>query len=153
TALQQPHSVVLTKKTADKYFGNEDPIGKMLAFDNNTNLYKVTGVIHELPSNSHFHFDMFGSMSSWDQAKSDSWMYGSFYTYLLLKPGTDIKKMEARFPSMVKKYMGPQVQQAMGLSLEQFRTKGNELTFALQPLTEIHLHPETTTEMEPGGSA
>ena len=72
----------------------------------------------DIPANSHFHFDMFGSMAGCDQAKSDSWMYGSFHTYLLLKPGTDYEKMEARFPAMVKKYMGPQIQQAMGLSLE-----------------------------------
>ena len=60
---------------------------------------------------------------------------------------------EARFPAMVEKYMGPQIQQDMGLSLEQFRTKGNELGFALQPLTAIHLNSDTTTEFEPGGNA
>ena len=63
-------------------------------------------------------------------------MNGGYHTYLLLKPGTDYKKMEARFPAMVEKYMGPQIQQQMGLSLEQFRTKGNSLGFALQPLTD-----------------
>ena len=61
---------------------------------------------------------MFGSMTSWADAKSDTWMGGNFHTYLLLKPGTDLKKMEARFPAMVEKYMGPQIQQQMGLSLE-----------------------------------
>lgn len=153
TALQQPHTVVLTKKTAKKYFGNENAIGKILAFNNNTELYKVTGVINDVPSNSHFHFDMFGSMTGWEQAKSDSWMYGQFYTYLLLKPGTDYAKLQSEFPAMVEKYMGPQVQQAMGVSLEQFRTKGNELGFRLQPLTSIHLYSQTTSELEPGGNA
>jgi putative ABC transport system permease protein len=61
--------------------------------------------------------------------------------------------MEARFPAMVEKYMGPQIQQQMGLSLQQFRTKGNELGFSLQWLTDIHLNSYTTTEMEPGGNA
>lgn len=153
TALQQPHSVVLTKSTAEKYFGKESALGKTLGFNNNSDLYKVTGVIEDIPSDSHFHFDMFGSMSSYSEATSDSWMYGSFHTYLLLKPGTDLNRMEARFPAMVEKYMGPQIQQAMGLSLEQFRTKGNDLGFSLQPLTDIHLNSYTTTEFEPGGTS
>ena len=152
TALQQPHTIVLTKTTAEKYFGTEDAIGKTLAFNNNTELYKVTGVINDVPSNSHFHFDMFGSLESWDQAKSDSWMQGQFYTYLLLKPGTDYAKLQSKLPAMVTKYMGPQIQQSMGMSLEQFRTKGNELGFRLQPLTSIHLNPLTTTELEPSGN-
>jgi putative ABC transport system permease protein len=153
TALLQPNTVVITKSTAEKYFGKEDVIGKTLGLNNNADFYKVTGVIEDIPVNSHFHFAMFGSILGFDQAKSDSWMYGGFHTYLLLKPGTDLKKMEARFPAMVEKYMGPQIQQQMGLSLKQFRTKGNELGFSLQPLTDIHLNSYTTTELEAGGNA
>ncbi len=152
TALAQPHTVIITKTTAKKYFGNKDPIGQVLTFGDN-DPYKVTGVINDVPSNSHFHFDIFGSMTVHEEAKSDSWMWGNYYTYLQLKPGTDYKKMEARFPAMVEKYMGPQIQQQMGLSLKQFRTKGNELGFALQPLKDIHLHPLTTNELEPAGNA
>ena len=97
---------MITKKTAKKYFGKEDAIGKTLGFNNNTEVYKVTGVIEDIPSNSHFHFDMFGSMTGLQQAKSDSWMEGNFYTYLLLKPGADYKKMEAKFPDMVAEIYG-----------------------------------------------
>jgi putative ABC transport system permease protein len=153
TALLEPHAVVITKAIAEKYFGKENAIGKTLEFNNNTESYKVTGVMGNIPSNSHFHFDLAGSMAGWDQAKSDSWMYGNFFTYLLLKPGTDLSKMEAKFPGMVEKYMGPQIQQNMGLSLAQFRTKGNELGFKLQSLTSIHLYSTTTTEMEASGNA
>jgi putative ABC transport system permease protein len=153
TSLLLPHTIVITKTTAEKYFGREEAIGKILGFNNNSEIYKVTGVIDDMPSNSHFHFDMFGSMAGFGEAKSQSWMYGGYYTYLLLKPGTDYKKLESKFPAMVEKYMGPQIQQQMGLSLEQFRTKGNELGFSLQPLTSIHLHADTSTELEPGGNA
>ncbi len=151
TALLQPHTIVITKAIAEKYFGKEDAIGKTLAFNNNTESYKITGVIADMPSNAHFHFDMFGSMTGVDQAKSDSWMFGNFSTYLLLKPGANYAKIESRFPGIVEKYMGPQIGQAMGMSLAQFRTKGNELGFSLQPLTSIHLHSATSTEFEPGG--
>jgi putative ABC transport system permease protein len=153
TALLQPNTVVITQSTAKKYFGAENAIGKTIVLTaGNNQPYTVTGVIKDIPANSHFHFDMFGSMAGFAEARSDSWLYGGYHTYLLLKPGTDLKKMEARFPAMVAKYMGPQIQKQMGLSLEQFITKGNKLGFALQPLTGIHLNSDTTTEFEPGGN-
>ncbi len=154
TALTQPDAIVLTQETAEKYFGKEEPIGKIIEINTDTNrVYKVTGVIENMPSSSHFHFNVLGSLTSWADAKSDTWLGGNYHTYLLLKPGTDLKKMEARFPDMVEKYMGPQIQQQMGLSLKAFVTKGNSLGFALQPLRDIHLNSNTTTEFEPGGNA
>ena len=153
TALQQPNTIIITKAIAKKYFGNEDPIGKTLNFTDNKAAFKVTGLIDKVPANSHFHFDLFGSMTGMDQAKSDSWMGSNFFTYVLLRPGYDYKKLEAKLPGMVEKYMGPQIQQNMGISLSQFRTKGNELGFALQPLTFIHLHSHSNYELSPPGNA
>ncbi|HEY2727119.1 MAG TPA: ABC transporter permease, partial [Parafilimonas sp.] len=154
TALAQPDAVVITQEIAEKYFGKAEPIGKIIEISTDTNrVYKVMGVIKNMPSNSHFHFPILGSLTSWADAKSDTWLGGNYHTYLLLKPGADLKKMEARFPSMVEKYMGPQIQQQMGLSLKEFVTKGNSLGFALQPLKDIHLNSNTTTEFEPGGNA
>jgi putative ABC transport system permease protein len=154
TALAQPNAIVLTQETAEKYFGKEEPMGKIIEINTDSNrVYKVTGVIKNIPIGSHFHFDVFGSMTSWADAKSDTWLSSNYHTYLLLKPGTDLKKMETKFPAMVAKYMGPQIQQSMGLSLEQFITKGNSIGFALQPLKDIHLNSNTTTEFEPGGNA
>ncbi len=142
------------KSTAKKYFGNEDPIGKTLVFPDNKNAaFKVTGMIDKVPANSHFHFDLFASMTGLDEAKSDSWMGSNFFTYLLLKKGADYKKLEAKLPGMVEKYMGPQIQQNMGISLKQFITKGNHLGFALQPLTSIHLYSHSNYELSPPGNA
>jgi putative ABC transport system permease protein len=153
TALQQPNSIIISKETAKKYFGNEDPLGKTLSFPDNHAVFKVTGLIDNVPANSHFHFDLFASMTGLDEAKSDSWMGSNFFTYLLLKHGYDYKKLEAKLPGMVKKYMGPQIQQSMGISLEQFITKGNHLGFALQPLTSIHLYSHSNFELTPPGNA
>jgi putative ABC transport system permease protein len=153
TALGQPYSVVITQSTAKKYFGRDNAIGKTIILTNDNNQpYKVTGVMKDMPANAHFHFDLFGSMTGFANAKSDTWLGGNYHTYVLLKPGTDLKRIEARFPAMVKKYMGPQIQQQLGLSLEQFITKGNSFGFVLQPLTDIHLHSNTSTEFEPGGN-
>lgn len=151
TALTEPNTVVLTKEFAHKYFGNEEPLGKLLTINNNTTPCKVTGMIDKVPANSHFHFDMFVSMASLPDSRESTWLASDFFTYIVLRKGYDYKRLEAKFPAMVEKYMAPQIQQAMGMSLSQFRTKGNELGFALQPLTYIHLHPETTSEIEPGG--
>ncbi len=151
TALAQPNTIVITEEMAHLFFGNDEPIGKILTY-NGGGQFKVTGVIEKIPSNAHFHFDLLGSLETIDFAKNDTWMEGNFYTYVVLKKGTDYKKLEAKLPGMVEKYMGPQIAQQMGMSLSQFRTKGNDLGFALQPLTAIHLHPETTTEIEPAGN-
>ncbi|MDP4284479.1 MAG: ABC transporter permease [Bacteroidota bacterium] len=153
TALAQPNTVVITQTTAKKYFGNDNAMGKTIQLTNVTHPYKVTGVIKDVPANSHFHFGIFASMIGRPDANSDSWMGGGFHTYLLLRPGTDLKTIEAGLPAMVKKYMGPQIEKAMGLTLEQFITKGNSLGFALQPLTAIHLYSDTSNEFEAGGNA
>lgn len=154
TALQQPNTLIISKALAKKYFGDEDALGKTLVFPDNKNAsFKVTGVIDKVPANSHFHFDLFASMLSNDSAKSDSWMGSNFFTYLLLKKGADYKELEGKLPGMVEKYMGPQIQQNMGISLKQFITKGNHLGFALQPLTSIHLYSHSNFELSPSGNA
>ena len=150
TALVQPNCIVITEEMAHKYFGNEEALGKTITY-NNTGLFKVTGVIEKIPANSHFHFDLFTSMETIHQAKNTSWMESGYFTYIVLKKGYNYKKLEAKFPAMVEKYMGPQIQQSMGMSLEQFRTRGNQLGFLLQPLTDIHLHSNSNYEFEPGG--
>lgn len=154
TATLEPHSVVLTKEFANKLFGAEDPMGKLIKIGggNDSTPCKVTGIINKVPRNSHFHFDLFVSLSSLPYSKDPSWMSSGMFTYLVLKQGYDYKKLEAKFPGMVEKYMGPQIQQAMGLSLSQFRTKGNDLGFILLPLTKIHMGGfPSNYEMEPPG--
>jgi putative ABC transport system permease protein len=151
TALMEPYTIVLTKDIANKYFNNDEPVGKLLKIDNE--LFKVTGVIDNIPANSHFHFDLFVALSNLPYARDPSWLSSGMFTYIVLKKGSDYKKLEAKFPGMVEKYMGPQIQKSMGMSLAQFRTKGNELGFVLQPLIGIHLYSNTNYELEPGGNA
>ncbi len=148
--LEKPNSLVLSETAARKIFGTENPVGKSIEY-NRSGIFTVTGIMKDMPSNSHFHFDLIGSMSSINSARSESWMMSSFFTYLMLKPGAAYKNLESKFPAMVEKYIGPQIAQEMGMSLSQFRTKGNELGFALQPLRSIHLRSATSSEFEAGG--
>ena len=152
TALSQPNFLVLSKKTSERFFGNQDPIGKIIYFKKDENVpFKITGVFDDIPLNSHFHFDMFGSMASDTEAKSSSWMSSNYFTYLVLPKGYDYKKLEAKMPQMVEKHMGPEILQTMGMTIGQFREKGNELGFVLQKLTDIHFNSSSTNELEPGG--
>jgi putative ABC transport system permease protein len=151
TALLEPNTIVISESVAKKYFGDEDPIGKILQFKDFNSSYKITGVMGAMPVNSHFHFDLFASMASFPQSREFSWMTSEYYTYLVLPKGYDYKKLEAKLPADVEKYMGSQLQKAMGMTYTQFRQKGNELGLYLQPLKDIHLHSDLNLELGPVG--
>ena len=151
TALIKPNSLVITQRTAKKYFGDTNPIGKLLTVKAWDATFTITGVIKDIPTNSHFHRDFFASISSFPDAKSPSWLTSEFYTYLVLPKGYDYKQLEAKLPNVLDKYMGPQIQKAFGMSMAQFRRKGNEIGLFLQPLTDIHLRSDLTLELEPMG--
>lgn len=152
TALIEPNSIIITQELASKYFGNEDPIGKILDFKEWKQQFKVTGVMQQLPGNSHFHFDVFGSIESLAHAKEALWVESGYHSYLLLDNRTDFKETESKLPGIVDKYMGPQIKKAMGMSYEEFK-RDNEIGLFLQPLTDIHLHSDFSevTNLEPGG--
>ncbi len=152
TALTRPNTVVITQPIAQKYFGTDDPIGKVLRIKGEPTTYTVTGLIDAMPSNAHFHIDFLLSMANSPEATSTSWMASNFYTYLVLPEGYDYKRLEAKLPQLVSTYMGPQLQQAFGMSMAQFRQKGNSVGLFLQPLTDIHLHSSLTSEIEPAGN-
>ncbi|HWB27749.1 MAG TPA: ABC transporter permease [Chitinophagaceae bacterium] len=152
TALLKPNTIVLSAAAAKKYFGTENPVGKVLEFPEDHASLTVTGMFDKVPDNSHFHFDMLASMATLPEAWSDSWMSSNFFTYLLLPKGYDYKKLQAKLPGEIDKYIGPQLQKGLGLTLAQFRQKGNSLNFYLQPLTDIHLKSDLTGDMEPYGN-
>ncbi|RYY57996.1 MAG: FtsX-like permease family protein [Chitinophagaceae bacterium] len=151
TALLEPNSIVVSTETAFRYFGNEPAIGKTLLVGDQGQPYRVTAVMEPVPENSHFHFDILASMNGLDEAKQPTWMSSNFYTYLLLRKGADYRKLQAKIQPMVGRYIGPELEKIMGLSYVDFEAKGNSLGFALQPLTDIHLHSNMTGEFEAPG--
>lgn len=154
TALAEPNTVVITKALAQKYFGKEDPIGKVISFKDGKNApCKVTGMIDKVPVNSHFHFDLFASLSSLPDSREANWMSSNYYTYLVLADGYEYKKLEAKLPDVVKKYIGPQLSEGAGMTLEEFRKQGNDISFHLQPLTDIHLYSDFSNDLSPSGDA
>ena len=151
TALIQPDNVVISEELANKYFGKTDVLGNVIKFKGSDKAAKITGVMHNMPSNSHFHADLLMSMESLQDSKSDSWMTSEFFTYLLLRKGTDYKQLEAKLPQTVEKYMGPQLKKAMGVTMSEFEKSGNRLILKLQPLSDIHLFSDFVYDLSPAG--
>lgn len=150
TALTEPNAMVITKAFEKKYFGESSGLNKMLSAGDK--LLKVTGVIDKIPDNSHFHADAFLSMSTeYGPLTKQTWSNVGFFTYLLLNKNTYPKKLEASFPQLVAKYVVPEVQHDMGVSLAEAQKSVNTFVFYLQPLTDIHLHSATKYEFEANG--
>ena len=150
TALLEPNTVVLTESTARKYFGRDDPMGKTIRVDEQFD-YEVTGVMADVPLNSHFHFDLLGSLGTLDGSRNPLWVSNNFRTYFILADDHSPEALEAKFPSMVEKYAGPQVEQILNITIEQFYASGGRFEFHLQALTDVHLHSHLNYEIEPNG--
>jgi putative ABC transport system permease protein len=157
TALKDPASIAISKSTAQKYFPGKSALGETLILDNKYNA-KVTAVYEDIPSASHFHFDlMVAQVGDWPAAKeaqSNAFLNENFNTYLLLKPGAHAKALEKKLPGFLKKYFGPQIASALGndMTMEKFLANGNKWEITLTPLRDIHLHSDRLGELEANGS-
>jgi putative ABC transport system permease protein len=137
-ALKDKNSIIITEALGKKYFKNEDPIGKTLRFNNKIDL-KITGIMDEMPSNSHFRADAFITFSSLDDLidpkRLAHWGWMDHHTYILLATGATPEQVEAKFPDFIKK------------NAPEWVSKNEKLS--LQPLTSIHLHSERKDEVTP----
>jgi putative ABC transport system permease protein len=151
SALTEPHSVVITESTAKKYFNRINVVGQTLTF-NDTALYKITGVIKDIPQQSHFNFDFFISMCTLAESRNDVWVSSNFNTYVLLKPGADYKKLEAKLPGFFKSHAAPQLQGILHLTFAKFEQAGNYLRLNISPLKDIHLRSNRVGELGMNGN-
>lgn len=141
-----PNKVVLTERTARKYFGSENPLGRMLMMDDETSL-QVSAVIKEFPDNAHFHFDMLASLLSFDgYYNSPYWFNNNFREYILLHENQDYKVLEGKLPAFVDKY------HYKGKYAERMDER-NKWELYLQPLADIHLYSHLSGEFEANGNA
>lgn len=127
TALNSPNSIVLTKKLAEKYFGNSDPLGKTLILENKIQV-KVTGVIQNLPNNSNFAFEGILPYSLQDELSiqiSNHWGSNSLFTYVLLEKGSDVTAVNKKLTDVVLEY-----------------TPETTIKYMVFPLRDIHLHSQ-----------
>ena len=133
-ALEQIHSIILTESTAKKYFGNEDPMGKIIRMNVNGGTdYQVSGILKDVPANSHFKFNLIIPFESGRDPDTD-WQRSGFYTYARLKPGADAASFSSNVSRIVKSH-----------------TPNSLDRYYIQPLTDIHLHSHLKWELSPNG--
>ena len=150
--LNRPNTMVLTEEIARKYFGKEDPVGKMLTVGQRETEYEITGVVKGFPENSHFRFNMLGSMTSIFLADITQWLGNNNYTYIRLREDFDPSILESKFPGLIAQHMGAELEEILGLTMEEFFAAGNSYGYYLQPLKDIHLRSDLQFEINPGGS-
>ena len=140
TALSRPFTAVLSSETAEKYFGDENPIGRMMTFSNGHE-YEITGVATS-PERSHLKFKVLLSLDESALGSGftqQAWNWYDFYTYLKLKRGAEPRTVERGFPDMIARHKGP--------------AAAAREVLTLQPLTDIHLHSDLLQEAGVNGSA
>ncbi|WP_420385202.1 ABC transporter permease [Roseivirga sp.] len=150
-ALQEIDAVVLTRETAMKYFGTIDILGRTISANGGD--LNVTGVIENIPSNSHIHFDLLGSMFSLpfitNAISSNSWVNPWVYTYVKLKEGISADEFESLFPNMVDQFGGANIAQN---NTPDWKAKGHRYDYFLQPIESIHLESNLDVEVEPNSN-
>jgi putative ABC transport system permease protein len=146
TALAVPNTVVITEATARRYFNRtNNVVGQTLVLDNNTN-FKITGVMHNVPTQSHFNFDFFLSMTTRPEAKSNNWLNYVCATYILLKPNTSINTLQAKLPALVKRGVNSQIDNP-DMNMDKLEKMGNYIRMNVTPLAEIHLQSNREYEL------
>ncbi len=152
-SLSNINDLIVTEETAKRYFGNDEPLGKVIRMFNRD--FTVTGVCENVPTQSHIKFDF---LTKWDEEFFANGLEVNFTTftahvYLQLFPGSDAKMLEAKFPGMVDTYASAQIEQDLGKSWEDYKKEGNGYRYFLQPLTSVHLDPlNIEAKMLPGGN-
>lgn len=144
TALKAPYKMVMSRSMAKKYFGAENPLGKVIRNNGKTD-YEITGIFEDLPDNSHmaidglFSFTTFQAMNNNDPMTT--WQWDGFTTYIMLDDKADPKAFEAKLPAFVQKKMGKELKE------------GNEdMVFHLQPVSSIHLDSDFIGEFKANGN-
>ncbi|MGZ3778709.1 MAG: ABC transporter permease, partial [Mucilaginibacter sp.] len=151
TALKNPNRVVITESTAKRYFNSDDVVGQTLKIDNNQ-LLNITGVIKDIPKQSHFNFNFFVSMASWPDSRSTKWLRSDYVTYILFKKGADVKAFEKKLPAFLNNHSSGEMQSELHLTMDAFEKGGSYFRLNLTPLTDIHLHSNRSGELGHNGT-
>ncbi|HYC86658.1 MAG TPA: ABC transporter permease [Chryseosolibacter sp.] len=153
TVLKEPHTIVLTPSAANRYFGNEVAIGKIITVGNSNEAYTVTGIVAPAPSNSHIQFDMLLSLASEQGAKEASWgNTDGTYTYFRKSENASLASVTSGLDKMVRLYIHPEIEATFGITFQEFDRQGNVYKFFSYALSDSHLyHPEIADGLAPSG--
>jgi putative ABC transport system permease protein len=149
--LNTKQKIAISESTARKIFGSENPIDKTLKVGTDSLRYTVTGVYADIPGNSHFEANMIISYMTSPGSQNPVWLSNNIATYLLLKPNSTLNTVDAKIPDLLIKYVGPEIQKFMGISIKDFMAQGNKYRFYCQKLTDIHLDPGVQQQFKASG--
>ncbi len=154
--LEKPNIAFLTPETARKFFGDEDPIGKIIStgMSGENKHFTVAGLVSPMPENSHFEYDMLysnTSMGMFNQPSND-WLDAKYHNYFVLKPGVNYKAFEAKFNQYAMAKIAPLIRSWRNLSINEWESGGNHVKFELQPIERIHLIPGYSSEFKTNGN-
>lgn len=150
TMLAAPNSIVLTASMAAKYFGQEEALGKSLLI-NEENTFLITGIIEDVPTNSHWQFDFLVSLSTLPASADTDWFNNSLYTYFTTQPDADIHALEEKLKPFVNEQVSPRMSALLGMNIDRFHAEGGKLEYYAQPLLDIHLYSNLRKELQPNG--
>ncbi|MBA4056436.1 MAG: hypothetical protein C0490_17100, partial [Marivirga sp.] len=152
TVLKGINKIVITESTAKRYFGEEDPMGKIILIGEDKTATEIAGIAKDIPSNSHIQFDMVLSAESWSYMKIDQWSNTFLYTYVKTNSFADAPVVKKKLDVLTEKKMGPELEKIIGITMDQFKAKGDYFDFFLQPMLDIHLRSDLSSEITPNGS-
>ncbi len=148
-ALVNKNTLVMSRSTAQKYFGDDDPIGKRLKLDDRLD-FEVRGVYEDIPDNTHFHFDMILSFITRENEYNDQqWLNQNYETYFVLNPNAKMDQLKTKINEISIDKMGAELKQYLDMSFADFEAAGNSFNYFLQPLEEIHLKSDNYGGFEP----
>ncbi len=149
TALTAPNSVVLTRQTAERYFGTADAMGKTLTFGETPCV--VTGVMENIPGNSHFHFDFFRALSGLTLGWDENWGSTNYQNYFLLRPGADPAALSKKATEIFVRNFTPILREFLHASWDEFQRAGNYARVEFFPVRDIHLYSNLDEELGANG--
>lgn len=152
TALLEPNSIVITETIARKYFPNGNAVGQLLRFNNEDGL-RVTGVMEDVPANSHIRPEILISFNSDEGHDSQTWVANNIQTYLLMREGTDPENLIENLQTLVAKYVAPQVESAIGITFDEFVNSGGQWAYGMTALKDIHLDNSVDSPDDTEGNA
>ncbi len=150
--LKGTNKAVITESVAKRYFGEENPVGKILLRGAEKTATEVTGVVKDAPYNSHIPFDIILSGESWNYMTDPQWVSNNLYTYFKLQPNGNIENVKTQLNIMVEKYMGAQLEQIIGMTFEEFKKQGSHVGLFVQPMLDIHLTSNLHEELTSNGN-
>lgn len=147
--LSRKNHLVLSQTLATKYFGTQDPVGKVVRLDNDSD-WTVAGVYEDIPANSHFRFNMILSfITREDEYNGQEWLNQNYDTYLVLNENASVEGVQAQMNEIAIEKMGVEFKQYLDMTYDQFLQAGNSFNYFLQPLADVHLKSDGYGGFEP----